>query len=453
MRSAGFAVGWILAAAATALPAAGNDVRRTPVVQAVERARPAVVNVFTETLVETPFRPGGPVPGGPLFDDFLSDLFADPRLRSRTERRVSLGSGVLIDPLGTVVTNEHVIMRATSIRVLLADKREFVARLVGADSDSDLAVLKVDADAALPHVALAPDDTILIGETVIAIGNPYGLSHTVTTGVVSALGRTIQAGEILYNDFIQTDASVNPGNSGGPLINLEGHVIGITTAIHREAEGIGFAIPVHRVRGIVDQIVHYGAVQPPWIGIQVQNLTPELAFHFRREPGSGVLVSAIDAGSPADRAGLDPGDLIVEAQGETVRNGSDFADRTRALVAGEKLRLEVVDDGEPGEVTLTVAALSPNRLIEMSWQALGVSVSNDPRGRGVTVTKVRAGSPADRIGIHPGDVITAVGGRDIDGEDAFHRRFAALRHSNNLLLSVLRGRFLYRVTLPLRQRS
>jgi serine protease Do len=429
------------------------DGRRTPVVEAVERARPAVVNIFTETLVDAPLRPGGPLPGNPLFDEFFNDLFTDPRLRSRSERRVSLGSGVLVDSTGTVVTNEHVILRATSIRVLLADKREFMARLVGADSDSDLAVLKIESDSPLPGAVLAPDDTILIGETVIAIGNPYGLSHTVTTGVVSALGRTIQTGEARYNDFIQTDASINPGNSGGPLVNLEGQVIGITTAIHREAEGIGFAIPVHRIRGIVDQIVHYGAVQPPWIGIQVQDLSSELAFHFRREPGSAVLIRAVDEGSPADQAGLDPGDLIVAAQGEPVRNGSEFADRTRSLVAGEKLRLSIVSGGEPREVTMTVAALSAERLAELSWESLGIGVKTDPRGRGAAVARVRAGSAADRVGIQPGDLITAIGGRDIDGEEAFHRRFATLRNSNNLLLSVLRGRFLYRVTVPIGPRT
>ena len=230
-----------LAASSAAVPAESE--RRTPVVKVVEKTGPAVVNVYTETVVNTPFRSPGQF--SDPFEELMPELFGN---RPRVQERQSLGSGVIVDANGTIVTNEHVIVQASSIRVLLADKREFTAKLIGADSDFDLAVLKVDADEKLPFIPLPTKESILIGETVVAIGNPYGLSHTVTVGVVSATGRTIQSGDVLYRDFIQTDASINPGNSGGPLINIDGDLVGINTAILGEAQGIGFSIPATRAR-------------------------------------------------------------------------------------------------------------------------------------------------------------------------------------------------------------
>jgi serine protease Do len=356
---------------------------------------------------------------------------------------------VLVDASGLVVTNEHVIVHASNIRVLMADEREYPATLVGADSDSDLAVLRVDTKTPLPYLPLPKTDDIMIGETVVAIGNPYGLSHTVTVGVVSAIGRTIQASDIVYHDFIQTDASINPGNSGGPLINVEGRLIGINTAIHAQGEGIGFAIPVHRVRNIVDQIVHHGHVQPSWIGVQLQQLTPELAFHFGTSPGAGVLINGVDEGSPAAKAGLKRGQIIIKAANTTITNAAAFRLATKGLAAGDTLSLKVVDKGgKPRRVTLTLSAV-PTELIEaFSWRGLGISVGEHAAGIAIVVVKVRAGSPAAQIGIRSGDAIAGVGGRAVEDVGAFQRALAALRNSNNVLLSVVRGRRLYRVTLP-----
>ncbi len=426
--------------------AAGNP-RRTPVVRAVEKTRPAVVNVYTETIVETPFRPRFPWTGDPFFDDFFSQFFG-PGLPPARQKRTSLGSGVIVDRNGTIITNEHVIVRASNIRVMMADRSEYPAKLIGADSDSDLAVLKIEADKPLPVVPFARDDKILIGETVIAIGNPYGLSHTVTVGVVSAVGRTIQAGDIVYHDFIQTDASINPGNSGGPLINVLGELIGINTAIYREGEGIGFAIPVYRVRNIVEQILQ-GGVKPPWVGIAVQDLTPDLAFHFGVEPGSGVVVSSVEEGSPADRAGIKPGQIIVRVEDEKVPTTTAFARHLRGLAAGDRLRLTLLSDGKQRRVVLELVAL-PNEVIDrFAWKALGVRVADAPGQSGVIVREVRRGGPAAEIGMRPGDAITGLGGRPIANRDEFRRRLATFRNSHNVLLSVVRGRRLYRVTVPL----
>lgn len=426
-----------------------DNPRRTPVVKAVETARPAVVNIHTETIVKTPFRNYGPFSGDPFFDEFYSQFFNRPGLGQRTEKRTSLGSGVIVAADGTIVTNEHVIVRASTIRVMMADKREFKATLIGADSDSDVAVLKIEADHPLPHIYMPADDKIMIGETVVAIGNPYGLSHTVTVGVVSAVGRTIKAGERVYHDFIQTDASINPGNSGGPLISLDGTLLGINSAIHRSAEGIGFAIPASRVRRIVDQLITFGTVKPPWVGIQIQGLTPELAFHFGVEAGGGVLINGIEEGSPAEKAGLVAGTVIERVEGEPIRTPGEFAKKIAGVAAGEKLRLAVRTQGKNRDVVVEVATLPDQRIDALAWRRLGIEVADSQRAGGVVVTRVRNGSPADLIGMRSGDGITAIGGRDIAALVDFRRRFAAFRNSNNVLLTVARGRRLYRVTLPL----
>jgi serine protease Do len=443
----------IAALVVVATPAiAATSARRTPVVEAVEKVGPAVVNIFTQRLVEDPFSRGRWPGMDPLFQEFFPDFFSTPG--ARPPQRQSLGSGVIVQPGGIVVTNEHVILRASDIRVLMADKSEFRAELVGSDSDSDLAVLKIVSEKALPYVELPSARDVLIGETVIAIGNPYGLSHTVTTGVVSAIGRTIQAGNLVYRDFIQTDASINPGNSGGPLLNVEGKLIGINTAIHREGEGIGFAIPASHVRPIVEQLLHHGTVQPAWIGLQTQDLTSELAFHFGVEPGTGIITSGVDVDSPAQKAGLARGAIILRVAGERVRSSRDFAARTEGLAVGETIEIDYVRDGETRSVVLRVEPIPPEKLDAFAWSAIGVAVEPSPRGNGPpVVSRVRESSPAAKIGIARGDQIVAVGGDEIADPDDFRRRCAGLRNKNSVLLTVGRGRRLYRVTVPLDRRS
>jgi len=431
-----------LAASSADVPTASE--RRTPVVKVVEKTGPAVVNVYTETVVNTPFRSPGQF--SDPFEELLPDLFGN---RRRVQERQSLGSGVIVDPNGTIVTNEHVIVQASTIRVLLADKREFTAKLIGADSDFDLAVLKVDAKEKLPFIPLPTKESILIGETVVAIGNPYGLSHTVTVGVISAIGRTIQSGDVLFRDFIQTDASINPGNSGGPLINIEGDLVGINTAILGQAQGIGFSIPATRARNVVDQILHYGAVQPYWIGVAVQDLTPDLAFHFGVEAGTGVLVSSVETDSPAATAGISVGQVIESVDGEQVGSSAEFDRRTLGVTSGDQIELTVLDAGRKRTVPVRVGALPPKRIDDMAWQALGVEVQEGGGGPGVRVARVRADSPAQEIGLAAGDFIAAIGGRDVRDPDDFRRGLAAVRTSNQVLVSVVRGRVLYRVTIPL----
>src|SRR5205814_3509963 len=298
-----------LPAVAAARGAESDPERRSLVVQAVEKASPAVVNVSTGQVVERRASPF-PFPQDPFFEEFFRD-FVDPR--PRRFKTTSLGSGVIVAADGTIMTNVHVIERASRIQVMLIDRREFDATLVGADADADIAILRVKAGGDLPHIPFGSSADLMIGESVIAIGNPFGLSHTVTTGVVSAVGRSLRDEDRTYTDFIQTDASINPGNSGGPLLDIRGELIGINTAIYGKAQGIGFAIPVDRARRVMRDLVSYGEVRRPWLGLVVQDLTPELAQHFGTT--KGVVVAEVEAESPAVSAGLARGDVVVRVDG------------------------------------------------------------------------------------------------------------------------------------------
>jgi serine protease Do len=319
-----------------------EPMRRSRVVEAVERARPAVVNISTEQVVIQ-----RPLPVDPFFDEFFRDFF-DSRPRRSTRR--SLGSGVIVRGDGTILTNEHVILRGGRIHVTLADGGEYEAKLVGRDPDADLAVLRIDAGR-VPYIALGSSGDLMIGETVIAIGNPFGLSHTVTTGVVSATKRTLQTGGRTFTDFIQTDASINPGNSGGPLLNILGELIGINTAIYGNAQGIGFAIPVDRVRRSLDSLVS-GRRQPEtdpnqlaWeqLGIQV------------RDDDRGLAVARVRDGSAADRVGVQRGDRLLGLDGDALDSLDTLGDRLRAAHGAPSVVLSIGRGAHRYDVQLPLA--------------------------------------------------------------------------------------------------
>jgi len=309
----------LVAGAAHASAPETDPARRSRVVEAVERAQPAVVNISTEqVVVQRPI----PFPSDPFFDQFFRDFFDS---RPRRSTRTSLGSGVLVRSDGTILTNQHVILRGSRVHVTLADGREFEARMVGSDAGSDLAVLHIDAGRSLPYIALGDSGDLMIGETVIAIGNPFGLSHTVTTGVVSAVKRTLQTNGRTYTDFIQTDASINPGNSGGPLLNILGELIGINTAIYGNAHGIGFAIPVDRARRVMDTLVSGRRAPEP----DPNTLAWDLMGLEAREDRGGLAVVRVRSGSAAERVGLQRGDRLLGLDGEALESLGDLAERLR----------------------------------------------------------------------------------------------------------------------------
>jgi Do/DeqQ family serine protease len=434
-------IGVLLLAAAGGRAAETDPLRRSLVVEAAERAGPAVVNVSTEEVVEqrgSPF----PFPTDPFFDEFFRD-FRESRPRRFT--RTSLGSGVIVAADGTILTNLHVILRASRIHVTLADEREFDAKLVGADADSDLAVLRVEAGGSLPHVALGTSADLMIGETVIAIGNPFGLSHTVTSGVVSAVGRSLSEEDRTFTDLIQTDASINPGNSGGPLLNIRGELVGINTAIYGKAQGIGFAIPVDRVARVMKDLVSYGAVRQVWTGLVVQDLSDDLERHFgvRR----GVVVASVEDGSPAATAGIARGDALTAVDGRDVRSEEEFERRIQDHAEGQRIAITRRRDGADAVVTLTAALYPPERADRLAWSRLGLEVAEDDDG--LDVRRVRSGSPVARIGVERGDRVLALDGAALRSLADFRRGIFAARGARGVLLSIGRGRYQYNVRVAL----
>jgi len=417
-----------LAAAASAGLTPAQQSRRTPVVDAVKMASPAVVSVVTEQRVQqNPFAFPFGFPG--LNDEDESD-------------RTSLGSGVIVDSHGLVVTNEHVVAGAARIRVQLSDGRELPATLVGADQSFDLAVLKVEPGSApgatLPSLRLGTAADLMIGETVIAIGNPFGLSHTVTSGVISALHRVVRAKNRTYEDFIQTDAQINPGNSGGPLLNIHGELIGINTAVHSGGPGIGFAIPIDRARTIINDLLQFGRVRYGWLGIR-----PAALHQKRRERAPGVVVSEVEAGSPAARAGVQPGDVIAAVNDDPTTSVEGFWDRVQHVLAGEEVRLKLLR----GEVRVRAAALEPAEVSARAQRRLGLEVADG--GGAAVVRRVLPGGIAERIGFQPGDAILQIGARAIKSSRDFATALGELRPGSDTVMLVVRGQFSYYVTIPL----
>jgi Do/DeqQ family serine protease len=409
--------------------------RRTPVVQAVERVRSAVVNVSAEELVRV--RVGGQPQS--MAELLFGDMLETPRYR-KGYAVASLGSGVIVSPEGYVLTNAHVVERGTRLRVGLLDGREFTARVVGADPSSDLAVLKLQTSDKLPFVPSGRSDDLLIGETVIAIGNPFGLSHTVTTGVVSAVHRNFKAGDRTLFDFVQTDASINPGNSGGPLLDIDGRLIGINTAILGErSAGIGFAIPIDRARRIADDLIAHGEVREGYLGVSVADLPA--AEGARVGSSGGVGVTAVDAGSPAERAGVRKGDRVEAVQGFPLGSAEEFRFRVRELGPGATARVELVRGGKPLQLQLTAAELSGGRIDQLVKRRIGLALSEEKVRGGslVVIQAVDRGSAAARVGLQAGDLVREVNSTEVSGLGEFRRLAGKARATGRLVLLIQRG--------------
>ena len=322
---------------------AGAFPRRDAIVIAVEKASPAVVNISTEQIHKEGY-PFSMDSGDPYLDQFFQDFFRS--FAPREYKTQSLGSGVIISPEGYILTNEHVVSHATRIKVRLINQKEYPAALVGSDPKSDLAVLRLQTDAPLPFIRMGRSDDLMIGETVIAIGNPFALSHTVTTGVISALNRSIRTEGRVYEDFIQTDASINPGNSGGPLINLRGEVVGINTAISREGQGIGFAIPSNMAKDILPQLMTSGHVVRSYIGLWPKALLPEVAAELGLESGKGAVVDRVIPGGPAHVGGIQNGDIVLSFDGQEIDSEKTLRWLAQTAGVGRVIAVEVLRDGK-----------------------------------------------------------------------------------------------------------
>jgi serine protease Do len=444
-----------LVAYAVAVGAAPDNLRENAVVKAVRKVSPAVVNISTSYETRSPANPFSGF-GSPLFDEFFKDFF-DPRFERR-QQHTSLGSGVIIDgERGLILTNAHVIQRSGTIRVVLQDEREYEARVVGADPDSDLAVLKIEPREKLPSIAMGNSDDLMIGETVIAIGNPFGFSHTVTTGVISALNRSIRTDERVFQDFIQIDASINPGNSGGPLLNINGELIGINTAIYAKAQGIGFAIPIRKAKRTVDDLIRYGEVKQAWIGLIVQELDEKVAQYLKYPGRKGAMVKAVEPESPAQRAGLREGDILTAVGNKKIGGFDDYLSASRAATAGETLEIQVWRGGLAQTVALRTIEFPIERADQLAWDLLGIRVEDlTPKSRkafrivareGVLVTEVRPGSQLARIAVRPGDVLRQIDDAGTPTHDEFRRVLVKARHKSSLMLLIQRSEQGYYVTV------
>ena len=429
------------AAPAGAHPAADEVASLAPLISG---SAPAVVNIATRSEA------AGETRRHPFFDDpFFRRFFGDrPRQKPRPRESRSVGSGVIVDAArGYLLTNQHVVAKADEIIVTLTDRRKIEAELVGADPGTDVAVLKVEPEA-LTALPLADSDDLKVGDYVVAIGNPFGLGQTVTSGIVSAVGRS-GLGIESYENFIQTDASINPGNSGGALINLKGELVGINTAIIAPGGGnigIGFAIPINMARRIMDQLLVHGEIQRGRIGVQIQDLTPELAEAFGVASQRGAVVSQVIPDTPAKAAGIQAGDVIIGMNSEPVTGSADLRNKVGMLRVGDPVRLVVMRDGEPMEIALAVggieeARLEPgSRIPKLKGAVFGPLTEESPlhgKVAGVLVVEVATGSPAWNAGLRDGDVITSVNRQPVREPDDVLRMASAV--DGPLLLNIRRG--------------
>lgn len=412
-----------------------------------EVALPAVVNISTDQKVKVrPFT--SPFGDNPLFRDFFEDFFNDLMPREREYKSTSLGSGFIISKDGYIVTNDHVVRNADEITVKLNDKRVFKAKIVGRDPKTDIAVIKVSADN-LPVLKLGNSDKLRIGQWAIAVGNPFGLNGTLTMGVISAKGRS-NLGIETYEDFIQTDASINPGNSGGPLLNIYGEVIGINTAIIATGQGIGFAIPINMAKNIINQIIDKGKVERSWLGVGIQKLTPELAASMNISVKEGVLINRIYENSPAEKAGLKEGDVVIECNGKKLEDPSDLQKIVISSPVGSSLTLKIIREGKEKLVSIVTDKMPDDEKLEKSEigkNILGIKVrdmlpsekKNAFYKSGVVVTDIEPHSPGDMAGIQEGDIIFTINQKAVKSVKDFNQIVKGIKKGSIINLFLQRG--------------
>jgi S1-C subfamily serine protease len=343
-----------------------------------------------------------------------------------------------------VLTNAHVIEGASTIRVRLLDGRQFDGELVGSDPDFDLAILHLKDARDLPQATMGDSSDMMIGETVIAIGNPFGFGNTVTTGVVSAMERTIETKQGTFTDFIQTDAAINPGNSGGPLMNLAGELVGINTAIYAEAEGIGFAIPINKAKRVVDELVSFGRVQAVWLGLEGQDVDERIARYLGLEEARGMLVTQVHE-ALSQKAGITPGDVITSVNGVTVEDRNHYQRILRNFTLGQELRLDLAGQAGKRRASVRLQPFTNEKALDMAVRRWGMTVQ--ARGRNLVVSGVRPGSPAQQLGLKNGDLLLKVAGDALASTDDYARAFKRYRMANTVLLLVARDGRGYHVRL------
>jgi len=412
-----------------------------------EAVKPAVVNISTTRTVKVQ---DNPLMEDPFFRRFFGDRFKTPKER----KSASLGSGVIVDPKGYILTANHVIQGADEIKVTLSDRREFKGKIVGNDAMTDIGVIKIEADD-LPTIKLGDSDRLRVGETVLAIGSPYGLNQTITMGIVSAVGRA-NVGIADYEDFIQTDAAINPGNSGGAMVNVRGELVGINSAIFSTSggyQGIGFAIPANMAKSVMDSLISKGKVTRGWFGVTIQSLTPELARQFNIKDEKGVLVGDVVEGSPAEKAGLQRGDVIVEVEGKKIEEPSQLRNMVAGFEPGKEVTVKIIRENktEIKKVAISELPADMQRPSKSEYDNIlkGVSVQditpeiynrlNLPKKlKGVVVTDVDEESP-DAMALAQGDVIQEINRQKITNTKEYEKIVSAIKPGSDILLLIFRN--------------
>ncbi len=419
-----------------------------------KRMKPVVVNISTTQVSESRGQQefGSPFGDDDPFNDFWRRFFGGPMPRGGPQRQRSLGSGFIIDADGSILTNNHVVENAQKIVVKLSDDQEYEAKVVGRDAKTDIAIIKINAKVALTTASLGDSDHLDVGEWVVAIGNPFGLDSTVTSGIVSAKGRHIGQGP--YDNFIQTDASINPGNSGGPLINLRGEVIGINTAIFSRTGGnmgIGFAIPINLAKELLPQLRGKGKVTRGYLGVLIQKVTPEIAESLGMDRSYGALVANVSKDGPADKAGVKVGDVIVEFDGKEVKDSGDLPIIVARTAVDKKIRMKVLRDKKEVMLNVAVGELKDEEVVAsvpekgelgMTVQKLTPQLAENlglDKTDGVVVTAVEPGSAADEAGVRRGDVIVEVDRKPVRGVEEYRNAIAGSRKGRGVLFLVRRG--------------
>ena len=432
--------------------------RENAVVRAVRKVSPAVVNISSEYEVHKKVNPFSGFGLDPFFDSFFRDFF-EPGLE-RQYKKTSLGSGVIIDgERGFILTNAHVIAKAGKITAVLKDEREFETQIVGADPDSDLAILRIDSKKPLPVIGMGNSDDLMIGETVIAIGNPFGFSNTVTTGVISALNRSVRTDDRVYHNFIQTDASINPGNSGGPLVSINGELIGINTAIYAKAQGIGFAIPINRAKRIISDLIQYGEVIPAWIGINIQNLNAQLAQYLKLSKIRGILVKGVERKGPANKAGILEGDIILSIEKRNIQSTQDYLNALKDFAAGDNLRMDVWRNGNIHTFSIIAEVFPIEMAMDLAYKRIGIKVEElsiikrfkykKTAAEGVLISELDPQSYLASIGVLRGDIIRQLDEMIIRNTDDFKKAIIKYHRKTSLVILLQRGDQGYYITVKL----
>jgi serine protease Do len=418
-----------------------------------ENVRPGVVNIQVVKRVKnaafgSPNFSGNPFGDNNPFGDFFGPFSGEDSAPAPTQRGV--GSGFIISKQGYILTNNHVVEDADQIKVKLANGKEYDGKVVGRDPKTDLALVKIDGASDLHPLAMGNSDELQVGSWVVAVGSPFGLEETVTAGIVSAKGRVIGSGP--YDNFIQTDASINPGNSGGPLINTKGEVVGINTAILAEGRGIGFAIPISMAKNIASQLEEKGHVTRGWLGVGIQDLTPDLTKSFGLSDKKGALVSQVMPGSPAAKAGIEQGDVILEFDGKAIADSKDLPQMVASTPVDKSVNVKVYRNGKTIDREVKISAMEDTAEASakpMHKKTLGISVQNltpqlarrlrSSSDSGVVVTRVEPGSPAADAGIQTGDIIREVNRKGVKDADDLIQKIEQAKDQNNILLLVQRG--------------